>query len=60
MVPVTLSLMFIISVLYIDVVSVHKQILQEEEQCGILLDEIINGLSEKGIYILIFENKSGN
>ena len=60
MVSVTLSLMFIISVLYIDVVSVHKQILQEEELIAIVLDEIINGLSEKGVYILMFKNKSEN
>ena len=54
--------MFIISVLYIDVVStgVHEQILHEEEESAILLDEIINGLSKKGLYIFIFKNKSGN
>ena len=62
MVPVTLSFMFIISVMYIDVVStsVHEWILHEEEQSAILLDEIINGLSKKGPYIFMFKNKSVN
>lgn len=62
MVPVTLSFMFIISVMYIDVVStsVHEQILHEEEQSAILLDEIINDLSKKGPYIFMFKKKSVN